>query len=128
MKIRTAKRRLRAAVCLCLTGLLIPCAVKGQGPGAVVPPPPAPLPGQQIPPPPAPPSSHALPPPPPGAPAQSPFAPAPPAAGSPFQPASGQAAPAGRPRLLRRQRDASGQPVRGRLRERIRGLFGGNPR
>jgi hypothetical protein len=128
MKTRNARRLLRAAACLCLTGLLLPGAVQGQGPGAAVPPPPTPLGGQPMPPP-APPSAHALPPPPPETPPQSPFAPGAPAAGSPFTPASGPASPSGRPRLLRRQRDASTPPARGRLRERIRGLFGGgNPR
>jgi hypothetical protein len=119
MQTRNVKRLVRAALCLCLTGWLFSGAVNGQGPGALVPPPPAPVGGQPMPPPAAP-SAHALPPPPPGTPPQSPFAPAGPAAGSPFTPASGPAAPSGRPRLLRRQRDASNPPARGRLRERIR--------
>jgi hypothetical protein len=128
MHTRNGKRLVRAALCLCLTGWLFPAAVHGQGPGALVPPPPAPLGGPQMPPP-TPPSAHALPPPPPGTPPPSPFTPAAPAAASPFAPPSGPASPAGRPRLLRRQRDASNPPARGRLRERIRGLFGGgNPR
>ncbi len=127
MTTRNVKRPLRAAVWGCLVSLLLPCAVNGQGPpGPLAPPTPVPLGGQ---PPPAPPGAHALPPPPPGAAPQSPFAPAGPSAGTPFTPAAGPGAASGRPRLLRRQRDAGAQPARGRLRQRIRGLFGGgNPR
>jgi hypothetical protein len=65
-------------------------------------------------PPPAPPAGHAL----PAAPGA--------AAGSPFLPAAASSAPAGRPRLLRRPQNA---PEKGRLRDRLRGLFrGGNGR
>jgi hypothetical protein len=50
-------------------------------------------------------------------------------AGSPFLPAAAASAPTGRPRLLRRQQNAANPPEKGRLRDRLRGLFrGGNQR
>jgi hypothetical protein len=97
---------LKTGLCLCAAGLLFSGAVQGQSPSPAVPP--APVSGQQLPPPPAPPASHAL----PSAPAAN--------AGSPFLPAAAPGAAAGRPRLLRRQQNA---PEKGRLRERLRGLF-----
>ena len=124
MNRHNARRILCAALCLGLTALLVPCAVEGQSPAPFVPPPPTPISGQPMAPAPAPPSSHALPPPPPqAAPGQHVQG-----AASPFLPASAAGAQAGRARLLRRS-NAANPPEKGRLRNRIRGLFqGGNAR